>query len=538
MDKEEILIKVIQKEKDSLLELSERNGGNSSEGMSGYLTLAKFYNGGSDNHWSFTPDGERTKKTYNYMYATVENFESMMTDELPMADIPPIDPNDDAEQARAEAAEKLLNKVIEDNNLGTFIGDLSKSMSLYGDGFVFGPYLDKSSKDKKILFSAVENPSSVSIGWTDDKWKNKDWAIIRNRVSLDYANEKWGEYFKSIKSKIKDDATGVTEYWNNIVAPTTVMKWKFVKVVHYWTKDYYAVVVNDQLVDYVEHNWGFIPIHHIPNIKRLGRPWGMSDIEQALDAQVDYNEMTCGEADIIKVVAYPKYVGVNVDEEVKSWRSGITQIFLVGPDADIKALPSGGTPYPVKDYMEGSLQRIYDLTGMTEIAYGRGLASNVSGRAVNVAMQVTVNKLRKKKMRVREMLQELYGNTLKLIEIYFPKAKTIIEGNYKVDIYWNDGLIRNVVDEINKLNAGIQSKYTTMKNLGLASPKDEFKLIENEKITEAEIMAKVQAAMQPPQPQLSEGQNQEGEMPMAQSGTRPGVPSIGAESAARLGGTQ
>jgi len=66
-------------------------------------------------------------------------------------------------------------------------------------------------------------------------------------------------------------------------------------------------------------------------------------------------------------------------------------------------------------------------------------------------------------------------NIFKLLEKYWPETKEIIMGDYTNEVSIISTLLRNIIDELNKLQSGVQSLTTTQKNLGIPQPKIEQK---------------------------------------------------------------
>ena len=112
----------------------------------------------------------------------------------------------------------------------------------------------------------------------------------------------------------------------------------------------------------------------------------------------------------------------------------------------------------------------------------------------------------------------------------------LIQNWYKVDIFFPSVLIRNVTEEINKFNMKLQSLETTMKNIGIPSPRDEIKKMVNEwentplmlEISRnPQLRLQVQEMIRSQQeqqlaggggPMLQEGENDPGEQPASAEG--------------------
>jgi len=116
-------------------------------------------------------------------------------------------------------------------------------------------------------------------------------------------------------------------------------------------------------------------------------------------------------------------------------------------------------------------------------------------------------------------LFSLNRNIFKLFEKIWPETKEIIMEDYNNEITLVSTLLRNIIDEINKFQSGLQSLTTTQKNLGIPQPKIEQKRMKKDL---ADPVLGPQTARQPGMLQ-TQIQNPEGSM--EGSGEGEGLPS-------------
>lgn len=440
--------------------------------IAGYNNLRKFFDG---DQWSYFKEDGTPVRVYNYCRTTITNYTSFLASEPPEDDVPPRSTLDDMEIARASEVERLLGAIKEDNSYPVLFMEAAQNQSLLGDCFIFGPYVEwkevGGKKLPRIRFKNIKRAENVRILWSDEDFNEMDGFVFNYRVSVSRAES---IYQKQMKER------AITSLASS--APTNYQQltgYQMCTVKIYWDSRYMLAMVEDKVVDFVIHNWGFIPGLLIKNSSHPTRAWGTSDIEDMLDAQVEYNEAACATRGKINQVAVP-HIFYSGDGEPADYTAGQAQMIKLGPDDKIWPDPMGQSTAPFDIYLNSRKQDIHGLSMISEIFYGGAMTAKATGRALSVLMQGVNNKVKGKQQYWKVAIKKLNANILRLVEIYIPQAKSLIQGYYRTDIFFPSVLIRNVTEEINKFNMKLQSQYTTMKNLGVPSPKEEVKTMEKE----------------------------------------------------------
>lgn len=509
----------------------EARQGSSGMQFAGYTTLERFYRG---DQWDHDEPPGASQRTDNYCAVVVDNISSLIFDDVPEINCPTDDPSDDILEIKAEMKEKLLMKVWEDNDFEVEFDAFAKTTSLYGDGFIKGPWVEKvDSKGRqvsddvpgkyKIKFTHIEDPGSVRLIYADTGYKKLLGFIHTNRMSLSKAMMLYGDIARSkginISATIKGMAEGRQDPDTNI---------PMVDVDEYWTDDTMGIFINDKLLDYYFHNWGFVPLGHVKNIYVPNHPYGKSDLEDILDPQQMHNRVNNDLANLLKWVSTINFWGKNL-EGMQALVAGLSRIYSLPEDGEIHTFEKGSDPYITNTFAQQRRGAIVEISGVSEAMLSSSQVAASSGRALAMAFQGTIRKLSPRMKRFRSCLQEMNSNILKLYEQYFPETKIIIEGDYRNKVYLPATILRNIVDTINKLQSGIISQETAMREAGVQQPKLEKKLMKKDLM---DPVLGPQVARQPALlPRLSEGQNQPGEMPIPQAGNQPSASQGGAVAA-------
>jgi len=468
---------VVEKESELEQDYNERVNGIVNETgtgkiIAGYKNLRKFFDG---DHWSYVKEDGTPIRSYNYCRTTIANYTSFLASEAPEDDMPPRNTLDDVEVARVEEVEKLLGAIKADNDYPVLFMEAAQNQSLLGDCFIFGPYVEwkevGGKKLPRIRFKNIKRIENVRIFWTDEDFNEMDGFVFNYRVSVNKAEK---IYEKQMKERaITSLAPSAT---TNYQQPTG---YQMCTVKIYWDRRYMLATVENKIVDFVIHDWGFIPGVLVKNFSHPTRAWGTSDIEDILDAQVEYNEAACATRGKINQVATP-HIFYSGEGEPADYTAGQAQMVKLGLDDKVWPDPMGQSTAPFDIYLNNRKQDIHGLSMISEIFYGGAMTAKATGRALSVLMQGVNNKVKGKQQYWKVAISKLNANILRLIEIYVPEAKGLIQGYYKTDIFFASVLIRNVTEEINKFNMKLQSQYMTMKNLGVPSPKEELKTMKRE----------------------------------------------------------
>lgn len=434
----------------------------------GYRRLRDFFDG---DQWQYIPEGGQTMPVFNYCRSVVANYTSFLTNEPIDIDVPPSIMTDEVEVARAEAKEKVLIDVLEQNNFTSLFAAAAQNGSLLGDSVIVGPFYDE--KKDSIILRHVKLPEDIKIIWADDEYK-EIYGFIHNRYVS--AEQLWEDYPEEIEER--NIRLSTNDSTQDRTSAYSKSQRSLVRVRDMWTRDVNMITIGNKVLKFKVNKDRFVPITHVPNIIHPEEPYGVSDIEDLLDAQVAYNEKNSDLSEVIAQNAYDYIFGKNLEpQEVQSGRINLIDI---GDEAEIITDPRRARSDDLGKDISLRLSDIFKIAGLNENIFGGQAVRAVTGRALSVLMQAVNNRIKDRQNRWTEAFQKMFKNIFILIENNAEKGSELVGGFYKVDIFFPGTLIRNITDEINKFNAKLQSQETTMKNLGVPSPKDEKKLMKRE----------------------------------------------------------
>lgn len=456
----------------------------------GANTLRDFYKG---KQWTFKKSGGGAMRVYNYCFSVVENMTAFLANQPPEMNSIPRDQGDQIERARSESITKLISEINNINKLPLVFQKSVRVGSITGRSCIFGPIWDEEAET--IRYWNVEKPEAIRPIWRDENYN--DLMGFTNEYSMDvYAfrraykdeleeREIDPEAIKPLTKSASDEMKSFIEpSWSR--SNSTSKNDKSVYVQEYFDDTYSMIRVKSgdgdwEVVDFFQHDYGFVPLIFIPNIHYPAKQDGTSDIENILDAQVAYNEAKSNEEDIVRQVAYSALWGKNL-ENYSVIETGAGMIYSFNDEADIQAMPRSENPTVLTNFHSMVQSDMVNLSGQNQALYPSGsqqvLAS--TGRALSVLMQGINNKISLRKNFWQDGLQTLNRNILLLAEDKIDNAEELINGNYRTNVFISSVLLRDVTEEINKFNHKIQSLTTTQKNLGVSSPSEEQKLMKEE----------------------------------------------------------
>src|SRR6516165_2485331 len=128
--------------------------------------------------------------------------------------------------------------------------------------------------------------------------------------------------------------------------------------------------VNDELIDRRENPLGEIPIIHIPNTMVASSPWGLSDINDIISLNREYNEKATEISDIINYHAAP--VTVIIGAKASNLERGPKKVWSIGNEkAKIENLELETNFAGPLGYMEMVKRAMHEMTGVPEGALGQ-----------------------------------------------------------------------------------------------------------------------------------------------------------------------
>lgn len=334
----------------------------------------------------------------NFVGKSAEKIYYAIANNPPKVKILPFSRTDEIEDINAQIVEDFVDRVFWHNKWWKQGYKRAVMNQVSVADFAVKVYFDSEKKEIKVV--QAEKMENIRVGWRSDDALEYDWVAHTERVSVRWIKDNWGidapvDYAPKSQNVSGGEhgdewSTGSQTTAQGSDTPKDVPVQNMANVTEFTTDKYYIILINDKIVEFVEHKWGFNPwvIGHSLHIP--GRPWSKSFVDDLMSPNVELNEVMNDDRDFIRTASNAKYVAKNMpDFDPESIKTGSGQvIFVDGPDSDFSTLDQRVNTYPVDTYIQKVKSFIHDL-GVPEVAFGTG--GGDSGRAKAIDYQTIVD---------------------------------------------------------------------------------------------------------------------------------------------------
>lgn len=252
--------------------------------------------------------------------------------------------------------------------------------------------------------------------------------------------------------------------------------------------------INDDLIDSRPNPLGIIPICHVTNIPVASSPWGLSDIQDIVGLNREFNEKATEVSDIINYHAAP--VTVVTGAKASNLEKGPKKVWAIGnKDARVQNLTMDTNLAGPMGYMELLKTAMHEITGVPMSALGQVQPiSNTSGTALHMTyfslmQQHTMKKAQYTKFfkRINELvIRTAVANEPELLE-YRPEVASVPPkpgqyvlldprdpATYRSTVEWDSPLPMDTLIKLNEVQGmmtmGLESKRGALKSMGSSFP--------------------------------------------------------------------
>ena len=259
--------------------------------------------------------------------------------------------------------------------------------------------------------------------------------------------------------------------------------------------------INDEQIDSRPNPLGEIPVVHIPNMPVASSPWGLSDIQDVIPLNREFNEKATEISDIINYHGAP--VTVLIGAKASNLEKGPKKVWAIGnKDAKIENLTMDTNFAGMLGYMELLKQAMHEQTGVPQAALGQMQPiSNTSGTALSVQYQPLMNRYHLKGLQYSEGLRRI--NELVILHLVIKEPAALIYNpllagvapkpdqltqldpadplTYRSEVRWPSPLPMDLLVKINEVQAkmalGLESKRGALRDLGEQFPEQKLQEI-------------------------------------------------------------
>ena len=434
----------------------------------------------------------------NYAGKTVVKSAFGLANNPPHLSTEPAVESDSLEEVRAQAVEDYIDSIFEHPINRFWKKYYRRSCFIQGE---YGDVAIKTYLDgDQIKFMIHEDMGTISVGWNGEPG-GYDCVIVENNLTPNFIEREYGIKvdIKKLKKTSDDKTSGAQGAWEDRDTwgmkdqgeagmsnlPSGKNKLAKVKVVEYDSLDYYALMIEGELVQYIKKDDISYPrvmfwtlVHNIPNPPS---PWSIADIDYLFDPQIELNENDNRSSDHLRVGNVQRYVAYNMEDfDPESIKTSSGQVIFVNdPDgrSRFEPLPTNINNFPDDQYSHRKLSQIYDM-GLPKVNYGASGADSGRSKAIDYQSSVDLTQFKRDawELALQDICEkiQIFGNFLIGTEHNWFEDE---QGNFivrNVTFDWADALpisqsdkIVNVANKFNMIGIPLVEAY---KELGYRNP--------------------------------------------------------------------
>ncbi len=462
----------------------------------------------------------------NYVLKFAQKVHQSLTNAPAKIKIKGKDESNEVETVRAEAVEQAVYDVLNDPD-NEFFKKIFKRAGMNqvrdGDFLLECKVIKDEKKGQWIEISHTENLGKILVLWDDASGSSFTGVAYRDLWTLSKIKRDFGYDAEPVSESENQPspATHNDEYGmfagsaRNTSVPSGANNLPKSRVTDYWgyevIKNQLKVVniiwMNKDVVQFVVSDYKSLPKFIGHSFISPGKPWSMSFIDPLIDPQVELNDRTGEEGDLIRVGAHMKFVVVNMsDFDEKSIKPGSGQlIFLEGENVDFRPLPMNITTFPSDTYLNRILDHLFNI-GIPKITLAAGTAP-YTGRVGAIQYQPFADIINELRIQWEIVMKQMIIMIQQYFIDYFPELQPIMResiyddqtGEYtdgdmiirEIEFDWDNILPLSrsdkVVDAATLRDRGLISVSTTLEEAGFRNPQEEIKKLKKE-LKDKELM--------------------------------------------------
>lgn len=265
--------------------------------------------------------------------------------------------------------------------------------------------------------------------------------------------------------------------------------------------------INNEMINARPNPLGVIPIAHAANIPVSGSPWGLSDINDLIPLNREFNEKAVELSDIINYHAAP--ITVISGARASQLEKGPRKTWTIPKDAKAENLQGLVELEGPMLFLEMVKRGMHEMIGVPEAALGQMQPiSNTSGVALHIQYQPLMNRYGMKKLQYSGFFQKI--NELVILTVVQKEpwslqfnpgesdrpndgALLVLDPSdpttYETSVHWPPPLPVDLLVKLNEIQAkmllGLESKRGALRDLGEEFPEEKMAEIYAELVEDA-----------------------------------------------------
>ena len=361
----------------------------------------------------------------------------------------------------------FLEQVWKDNDRDTFIEEMGQTKSITGEAWVKVQY--ESPEDLEDPFEKYPNGrirlTCVPTQYVFPEFDQHDTKKL-NSLLIMYPIERREE-------------TGIL--FNRTRIKTIVYK-------EYWTRDTITVFEDGDEIDKMDNPYGFIPFVQIKNLSISGRTRGLSDLDDLIPLNIEYNMKKSDCSEIIDYHSAP--ITLVYGERIGNLEKGANKVWGGLPkDSKVENLSLTGDLLASNNYISDLKTSMCEIGAIPEPTLGGATAiSNTSGVALHYMNAPLIDKTKIKRNLTKAGIEKVneYILFIALFHGLINKPQEVSMSEFvKNTVTIPDTLPKDTLLELQQIQQemtmGIECRHGAMKRLGREDIQNKLDEIDKER---------------------------------------------------------
>lgn len=467
--------------------------------------------------------------TFNYINRFCQKIAQTLTNNPPRIKVKSKDESNEIETSRAEMVEATLYDILKKNFFFPVIFKKAAINQIRDGDFIIECKVMKDIKGNRVVINTNEDLLKIKVGWDDASGTSFSFVAFEDlwtleKIKRDFGYEAEPMSDSELEKSTPNQGNHLSDQYglmssgggHSEAVPTGSNKLPKARITDYWgyeiinneVKVVNIIHINKELVQFVVTDYREIPkfIGHSQLV--AGKPWSMSFIDPLVDAQIELNDRTGEEGDLIRVGSHMKFLAINMsDFDPDSVKPGSGQvIFIEGEGADFRPLQMTISPFPSADYINRVMEHMFTL-GIPKIALAAGTAP-YTGKVGAIQYQPFADLVNEYRIQWEVVMDKLLNTIQQYLIDYFPETLPYMtESVYDeatqsytdgepvirdIEFDWENVLPLSrsdkVIDASTLRDRSAISLHTYLEEAGFRDPGKEIKKIKKE-VKDKELMA-------------------------------------------------
>lgn len=441
-EREELSTKILSSLEKMKSEVSERS--------SKIKKRTDFYEG---NHHRWTNvQGQVVKQqeghilaVFNYILRFCQKLQQTITNNPPRIKIISKDEANEVETSRAERVEEIVYDILKKNFFFPVTFKKSTVNQVRDGDFIIECKVMKDKNGPRVVINSNEDLTKIKVGWDDASGTSFSFIAFEDMWSVSKIMRDYGYEAESISDSelaksavsgnhLKDQYGLMSSGGSNDAVPSGVSQLPQAPICDYWgyhvikgeVKVLNLIFINKKMVQFVVTDYKEIPKFVGHSLVVAGKPWSLSFIDSLIDPQIELNDRTGEEGDLIRIGSHMKFVAINMDDfDPDSVKPGSGQvIFISGENADFRPLQMTISPFPSADYINRVMEHLFTL-GIPKIALAAGTAP-YTGKVGAIQYQPFADLVTDYRIQWEVVMDKLIQTIQQYLIDYFPELLPVM----------------------------------------------------------------------------------------------------------------